>query len=207
MRHVDVVALGLCSLVLCRGTRAQDVSKPGLEARLVAALTVGDSKIVAALGKEVLALPLERRRALSFRLRSGEVSFSFRGAYPSMMGGGAQGMEYVLSRQGTQEYESLLAVSQSELERARAVGSLLVARREAGKTAAPRLELAWFDGERVRVEDLRDVLRLEKPQRREQFLGGLEPWANGLAQGNVRTDPALLPTRSVPATLIVTITD
>ena len=93
-----------------------------------------------------------------------------------------------------------------QLERARALGSLLVARRKAG-AAAPRVELAWFDGERVRVEDLRDVLRLEKRALREAFLNGLAPWKNGLAQGNVRTDPALLPTRSVPAALTVTLTN
>jgi hypothetical protein len=206
MRRAYLASVGLCSLALCGGSGAQEVPdpRPTVEGRLLRALGANLPQAIAAIAREVRELPVERRRAIPFRVRASEVSFEFRGIYPSMMGEAAQGMEYVLARAGTKDWETLLAVSVTEADRARALGSLLVARRKVS-ARPPRVELAWFDGTRVRVEDLRDVLRLETPDRRKTFLAGLTPYASGLGQSNVRTDPALLPTKSVSATVIVTV--
>jgi ankyrin repeat protein len=180
-----------------------------LEARLRKAL--GDSKreAIDELAREVGKLKEEDRRKLPFRVRPGSVEFRFRGECP----GHTDSVEFVVSNKNG-DYESLLVLSKTELERFEQLWKVIehLARSGQLKNVAtkkhyglplrePALEanLLHVAMGQARLENLNNIL-LKK-------VGGYLSWEeDGLRlEGDRNMDKALVPSTRQPAELLVVV--
>jgi hypothetical protein len=172
-----------------------------MEEAVLKALAEGKRNWLAALVEDVKDLPVEQRKQMAFRLRSDAVEFRFRGEYPADKVS-LDGLEYVASKAGEKDYESMLDVGPDELKRLLKLGAA-VKQFGKGKRVPMEVRMAWVEDGRPRVEALGDILRLEP--RQKEFLADLNFNEFGLLAFNAKADPAALPAKRVPAEVTVTI--
>lgn len=192
---VLVVLVGtFTSLAAAEGKEPSDV-----ESRALRALGDGDAAALADLATEVGRLDVDMRRRLPLRIRADAIEFRFRGEYP---GGefNPEMFEYAICRVKEKEYESLLAVQRDEFARLQKLGEALARLAKSGRKPALDVRFVWTEGGRTQVERLHDVLRLETPARRDEFLHSLAVIESGLGTTtNLKADPATLPSKRIPA--------
>lgn len=209
MRRGTLV-LACCGLALCCGAVAPAVpgqeKKPAVNAeevelRALLALRAGKPQALEALAEVIRGLDEATRRDLTVRVRPGAVEFRFRGDFPGNEFR-PEMLEYVIAPAGERDYETLLAVGPPEAARLKRLAEALP---PGAKTPPLQVVLTWSEGERPRAEDLRDIIRLETPQNRRDFLARLEFMSSGLGAFNVKADTATLPSKRMPAEVLIAV--
>jgi hypothetical protein len=85
------------------------------------------------------------------------------------------------------------------------LGKLIKQLDQAGARPALEIKFAWTENGQPRVEDLMDILRLESPARREEFVKWLALTESGLGSFNVKADQTVLPGKRVPAEVLIAV--
>src|SRR5262249_49611054 len=126
-----------------------------VEAAVLRALATGSFARLKAAGEDAHDLGPARRAKLPLRVRPDGVEFRFRGDYPG--GSPFQMLEYLASVP-EKDYESMLVLTPAEMERLKKLGQALADLKKAGRRAELQYKLVWAEGDRARVEDVRDML-------------------------------------------------
>ena len=180
-----------------RDPRAADA-----EARVLRALAREDLTALAALAREIHVPDPTKRRNLPLRIRRDVVEFRFRGEFPADKLA-KEMLEYVVA-DAAKDYEALLVAGAGELERLGKLGEALDAWHGRGRPPALTVRLTWAEGGRTHVKDLAEILALEPPARRQEFVRQLEFNRAGLGGTlNLKADPKALPVKRVPAEVVI----
>jgi hypothetical protein len=200
---VSVFALVVLSTSVCVAPARSDAG-PKFEARIRKALEAKDPAELRSLAAEYRKLSAQARRDMPLRVRDDSVEFNFRGEFagdkfrPGML-------EYLVSG-SAKDYESLLVVSEGELERVQALRTFFEKREGKGRHKWWSAQLIWVESETPQAIDLEDLLLHLKPSDRVQFLDRIGITDAGLGgTTNVNADSGLLPRKQVPARLLLTI--
>lgn len=197
-------------LVVVTLTRVREKESPAAEweRRAVRALVGTDAKALPALAAEFQKLPAEARRGLPVAVREDAVELTYRGEVP--LGESLAFLEFLIAGED-KGYETLLVAPERELKRLPALRPFFDAHTGEGRRLWWQARLSWVEDEKPRSVDLTDVLGSLSQKERAAFLDGQEVDKRGYLGGedttgmNVKADLALLPRKSGPAVLQLTL--
>jgi hypothetical protein len=192
----------LCVLVFVPVTLPQDEKKlPSLgeiEARLLKAICDRKSSDIEALASDIRLLGDQQRHGLKIRVRPTAVEFRFDGECP-----GHDSVEFLLSNKN-RDYESLLIVSKTELERVAQVWQTVQQLVKAGQPPGLEFKLVFMEKGRPRIEDLQNVFwKIDFRERKNDFVRSLEWGDDGLRIREPDMDPATVPRQRQDGQMIV----
>lgn len=142
------------------------------------------------------------RQALPVRIRPSAVEFRFRGVFP---GPAISNIEYVISKAGDKDHETMLAVNPAELKRLHELRDALNKLVADGYVIRLDVRMLWNDQGRTHSEDLEDILALAPDKDRDSFGRKLLIDESGMGAFNIIHDPLSLPAGRQSAEVHVTV--
>jgi|GEM_PF-3930171 len=210
MRRTTLLCLILASL--CSGVHA---AEPAVKADLAdlerrvemerKTLTLLAEQDLEGLKKQATAiseLKFADRQALPVRIRPSAVEFRFRGVFP---GPAISNIEYVISKAGDKDHETMLAVNPAELKRLHELRNALNKLVGDGHVIRLDVRMLWNDQGRTHSEDLEDILALAPDKDRTTFTRQLLIDDSGMGAFNIVHDPLALPPVKQSAEVHVTV--
>jgi hypothetical protein len=154
------------------------------------------------LADRIAGLGMTERLEIPLRVRSRAVEFRFRGEFP---GPAIANIEYIISRAGEKDHETLLAVKSGELKRLHQLRDALDKLARAGHRIRMDVRLVWSQDGKPHAEDLEDILALNAAYTRSWFARELQINDSGLGSFNATHDPAAIPAKAGPAEVHITV--
>jgi hypothetical protein len=195
----------LCALLATSGfgvAAAADVDPAELERSALEALVEQKAEGFQSVAGKIAELGAAQRRDLPLRVRTSAVEFRFRGEFP---GPAIANVEYVISKAGDKDHETLLAVKPAELKRLHQLRDAMDKISRAGHRVRLEVRLLWNENGKAHAEDLEDILAPSSADSRAAFARQLKIDEAGIGAFNMTHDPSALPTKPQAAEVHVTV--
>src|SRR5262249_7715175 len=194
---VSMFALNMLMASVCVAFASDDEPASSFEARSLKTLEAKDRAALRTLAAEFRKLSPEARRQLPLRIRNDSVELAFRGEFagdkfrPEML-------EYLVSS-SAKDYESLLVIPATELERVQALRPICEKHAGEGRRQWWSAQLIWIEDDKPQAIGLSDLLVHLESRDQVQFLDQIGITSAGLGgTTNVRAESGLLPSKRVP---------
>jgi Ankyrin repeats (3 copies)/Ankyrin repeats (many copies) len=186
---MDAWSITSSTLTVARQDKEKNQSSPAeLEANLLKALADGKATATEELAADILRLSDQQRRGLKFRVRPNVMEFRFDGQCP-----GHHSVEFLLSNKN-RDYESLLVLDKTELERAARLWQVVRQLAKAGHPPALEFKLLFVEKGQARMEDLQNVFhKIDFKKQKDYYVRFLEWEDDGLRIRDPDIDPATAP--------------
>lgn len=173
-----------------------------MERKTLTLLAEQDQEGLKKLAATISGMNFNERQALPVRVRPSAVEFRFRGNFP---GPAIANIEYVISKAGDKDHETMLAVSPTELKRLHQLRDALNKLVANGHVIRLDVRMLWNDQGRTHSEDLEDILALAPDKDRNTFTRQLLIDESGMGAFNIIHDPLALPAGRQAAEVHVTV--
>lgn len=198
---VAVILFAAWSVGFCAAAEPA-VEQAELEQAALDTLAAQKAEGFQSLADKIAGLEMAKRLALPLRVRTRSVEFRFRGEFP---GPSLANLEYIISRAGEKDHETLLAVKPAELKRLHQLRDVMDKLARDGHRVRLEVRLVWSQDGKAFAEDLEDILALNAADMRSSFTRRLQIDNSGLGAFNVNHDPAAIPAKPQAAEVHLTV--